>query len=80
MMGADTPAEGGGNKPTVKVENKSPAARRVNNKHARRDDYVKKEKFLGGAPNLQGFVFEAKWMRAEQVANFEKMDKRFRNI
>ena len=77
-MGTDTPAEGGDNKPTIKSENKSSTFKRGNNRPGRRDEYIKKEKFLGADPNLQGFIFEAKRLRAEQVANFERGDERIR--
>jgi len=61
-MSANTPDAGGENKPTVKNENKpsTNSGRRGNNNSHQRDDYAKKEKFLGADPNLQGFVFEAK--------------------
>ena len=79
-MGADTPAEGGENKPIIKDENKSSFhhGRRGNNRSQRRDGYAKKEKFMGADPDLQGYVFEAKRSRAEQVSNFEKVDEQIR--
>ena len=77
-MGADTPAVGGDNKPKVKFENKSSPFGRGGNRPAQRNDYNKKEKFLGADPNLQGFVFEAKRIRAEQVANFERVNERIK--
>ncbi len=77
-MGADTPAEGGDNKPTIKIKNKSGAFRRGSNKPGQCGDYIKKEKFLGSDLNLQGFIFEAKRLRSKQVANFERFDERIR--
>ena len=79
-MGADTLAEGGGSKPNIKAENILAInnGRRGNNNSHRRDDYAKKEKFMGADPNLQGFVFEARRSRVEQVANFEKVDTRIK--
>ena len=76
-MGADTPAEGGENKPTIKVE-KTTSGRRGNNKPARRGEFLRKEKFMGANPNLQGYVFEPKNSRTSQVANFERVDERIR--
>ena len=74
-MGTETPAAGGDNQPKSEP---TPAAshhgRRVSNNYHRRVDYAKKEKFLGADPNLQGSVFEARRLRAYQVANFEKVD------
>ena len=76
-MGADTPAEGGeAKKPEIKVEGKPHFNNgQRGNKQPRRDVEPKKEKFLGADPNLQGSVFESKRTRAEQVANFERVDE-----
>ena len=71
-MGTDTPAAGG-EKPFVKVEGKTPHHGGRNNAN-RNNNYVKKEKFLGADPNLQGKVFEAKRNRSDQVANFNTVD------
>ena len=54
IMGADAPATGRENKPTIKVENKQGVKHRHHdNRNARRrDEYIKKEKFSGANPNL----------------------------
>jgi hypothetical protein len=77
IMGADTPAPADKKKPEIKVEGEKQNARhgqQRGNNNARRDHVVKKEKFLGADPDLQGSVFESKRSRSEQVANFEKVD------
>ena len=75
-MGTKTPAAGGESK--NKPESTTPATnhhgRRGNNSSHQRADYSKMEKFLGADPNLQGSIFEARRSRADQVANFEKVD------
>ena len=78
-MGTDTPtpAEGGDSK--QKAENKPSIVKRGHNKARNRNEYVKKEKFLGADPNLQGYTFVAMKSRAEQVANFEKVDTRIKD-
>ena len=69
-MSADIPAGGGDTKPNIKVEgNKNQGGR--NNI---RRNYIKKEKFLGASPSLQGHVFEAKRNRSEQVSNYRTVD------
>ena len=83
-MSANTPAAGGENKPVINNDNKPNVnhARRGNNHSQRRDGHFKKdvkEKLMGADPNLQGFVFEAIPIRAEQVANFEKVDARIKD-
>ena len=81
-MSANSPAASGENKPVIiNNDNKSGNnhGRRGNNNSQRRDGQIKKEKFLGADPNLQGYVFEAKTLQAEQVANFEKVDARIRD-
>ena len=75
-MSANTPDVGREEKPDVKTGyNKSPfqhhGAR--NNKHCR-DNYPKKEKFLGADPKLSGKVFKVKQNRSEQVTNFNLVD------
>ena len=69
-MSADTPAAGGENK--VKNEDNKVHAGRHNGR--RNNNYIKKEKFLGAHPSLQGHVFEAKHNRSEQVANYRSVD------
>ena len=73
-MGADTPAVGGETKPVVKNDSKPINHHSGRNNANRRDNYIKKEKFLGADPNLRGHVFEAKRNRSEQVANFTIVD------
>ena len=41
---------------------------------------MKKEKFLGADPDLQGFVFEAVGNRAQQITNFTAADTRIKAI
>ena len=73
-MSADTPAAGGEIKPVVKNDGKPSFQHGGRNNANRRDNYIKKEKFLGADPNLRGHVFEAKRSRSEQVANFTNVD------
>ena len=40
---------------------------------------MKKDKFLGADPNLQGYIFEARTARADRFANFEMVDARIRD-
>ena len=72
-MGTDTPAAGGEKPVVVKSEGK-PSYHGGRNNANRNNNYVKKEKFLGACPNLQGKVFEAKRNRSDQVANFNTVD------
>ena len=72
-MGADTPAEGGEHKPVVKSEGK-PSLHGGRNNANRNNNFIKKEKFLGADPKLQGKIFEAKRNRSDQVANFNAID------
>ena len=74
-MGADTPAEGGEIKPDVKVEDKNNNNNRGRNNFRRNNNVNKTEKFMGAHPALQGYVFEPKRIRSEQVDNFEKVDE-----
>ena len=76
-MGADTPAGGGETKPVIK--NDKPQSYNRGNNNAQRRDYIKKEKFLGADPDLRGYVFEAKGTRAQQIANFERVDTIIKN-
>lgn len=72
-MGTDTPVEGGEPKPGIKAESKPfhHGSRNAN----RRDNFTKKEKFVGADPKLRGQVFEAKRNRSEQVSNFNTVDE-----
>ena len=65
-MSANTPAAGGEDKPVINNDNKPNVnqARRGNNNSHRCDGHIKKDKFMGVDPNLQGYVFEAKNSRA----------------
>ena len=76
-MGADTPAEGGENKPKIKIEddNVPSNAGRNNFRRNNNGNTVRKDKFTGAHPSLQGHVFEAKRTRTEQVDNFRKVDE-----
>jgi hypothetical protein len=80
-MSANTHAAVGESKPVINNGNTPNInhARRGNNNSHRRDGYAKKDKFMGADPNLQGYVFEAKTSRADQVANFEKVDARIKD-
>ena len=73
-MSTDTPAGGGDDKPNIKVEanNKNQGCR---NNIRRNNNYVRKEKFMGAHPSLQGHVFEAKRNRSDQVANYRIVDE-----
>ena len=73
-MSTDTPAEGGEPKPGIKAEARTPFHGSRNNSAYRRNNFIKKEKFLGADPNLHGQIFEAKPNRSEQVANFNAVD------
>ena len=64
-MGNETPAEGGETKPVVKSEGQSNNQHGGRNNDIRRDNYTKKEKFLGKDPDLHGHVFEAKHNHSE---------------
>eukprot|EP00956_Cyclotella_meneghiniana_P012789 scaffold18188_cov20-Cyclotella_meneghiniana.AAC.1 len=79
-MGTDTPPDDVEKKPVIK--NDAPGGgydghrrSRYRNNH---NAYVKKEKFMGAHPDLQGFVFEAKQNRTDQVTNFTRVDERIR--
>ena len=72
-MSTDTPAVGGDDKPNVKIEGNRNQGGRSNVR--RNNNYIKKEKFLGAHPSLQGHVFEAKRNRSEQVANYRNVDE-----
>ena len=64
-MGTETPAEGEEKKPAIKNEGGIAAGNpRRGNYNSFNKRFVKKEKFLGADPNLQGFVFEAVGNRA----------------
>ncbi len=78
-MGADTPAGGGDQKPAVKAENNNSNDSNRGGKRPGKKGFVKKQRFLGADPNLQGFVFEARHNRLSQVANFERVDERIRD-
>ena len=73
-MGADTPAEGGENKSNVKVDGNNAQVNAGRN-NIRRNNPIKKEKFLGAHPSLQGHVFEAERVRSEQIENFQKVNE-----
>ena len=74
-MGAETPVKGRETKPGVKRRGRS------SNQHGRcsntncHDNFIKKEKYLGGDPNLLGHVFKTKRNQSEQVANFNAIDE-----
>ena len=80
-MGTETPAEVGEKKPTIKNEGGIAAGNlcrgNYNNSNKR---FVKKEKFLGADPDLQGFVCEAVGNRAHQITNFATVDTRIKAI
>ena len=80
-MGTETPAEGGDNKTAIK--NKGGAAagnQRRGNQNQFNRRFVKKEKFLGADPDLQGFVFESAGNRAQQITNFTTVDTRIKAL
>ena len=70
-MGTDTPAAGG----ETKIKNEDNKVHSGRNNSRRTNNYIKKEKFLGSHPSLQGHVFEAKRNRSEQVANYRNVDE-----
>ena len=62
-MSADTPAAGGETKPVINNHDNNSGnnhVRRGNNNSHQHEGHVKKDKFLGADPNLQGYVFEAR--------------------
>ena len=60
-MGTDTPAGGGESKPDIKVEDKNNNnSGRTNFRRSNNNNTIKKERFLGANPSLQGYVFESK--------------------
>ena len=72
-MSADTPAAGGETK--IKSEdNKVHGGRNNIRRNNNNNNYLKKEKFVGAHPTLQGHVFENKRNRADQVANYRTVD------
>ena len=73
-MGADTPAEGGDQKPTIKVEGKPHLGGRGNS-NRRANNTIRNKNFLGADTNLRGHTFEAKRNGSEQVANFTTVDE-----
>ena len=75
-MGTDTPAGGGEIKPDIKVEDKNNnSSGRSNFRRSNNNTTVKKERFLGANPSLQGYVFESKPTRSQQVENFRVVDE-----
>ena len=74
-MGADTPTEVGEPKPVVKSEGRSNNQHSGRNNANRRDNYIKKEKFLGADHDLRGYVFGDKRNRSEQVTNFTTVNE-----
>ena len=57
-------------KHVVKSEGRSSNQDGGRNNATRRDNYIKKVKFLGADPNPRGHVFEAKLNQSQQVVNF----------
>ena len=80
-MGTETPAEGGEKKHAIKNEGGIAAGNlRHGNYNNSNKRFVKKEKFLGADPDLQGFVFEAVGNRAQQITNFTTIDTHIKAI
>ena len=80
-MGTETPAEGGEKKHAIKNEGGIAAGNlRRGNYNNSNKQFVKKEKFLGADPDLQGFVFEAVGNRAQQITNFITLNTRIKAI
>ena len=80
-MGTETPAEGGDNKTAIKNEGGAAAGnQRRGNQNQFNRRFVKKEKFLGADPDLQGFVFESAGNRAQQITNFTTVDTRIKAL
>ncbi|MCP4747805.1 MAG: hypothetical protein GY874_16955, partial [Desulfobacteraceae bacterium] len=79
IMGAKTPAGGGENRLEVKTEGNANAGhnRRSGNYNKK---IIKKEKFLGADPDLQGIVFKSASTRSHQVTNFNTVDTRIKSI
>ena len=77
-MGTKT---GGEKKPPIKNEGGIAAGNLYRgNYNNSNKQFVKKEKFLGADPNLQGFVFEAVGNRAQQITNFTPVNTRINAI
>ena len=81
MSAAPGNSDAGEKKPDVKNESNPNAGGsnrrgRFNNKNK----FVKKEKFMGAHPDLQGFVFEPNPIRATQIANFTNVDNRIKAV
>jgi hypothetical protein len=80
-MGTEHPAEGGEKKPVIKNDNSNGGFYRHNNNNFhQKEKFVKKEKFMGAHPDLQGFVFEANTIRSNQIANFATVDTRIKAV
>ena len=77
-MGTGTPAEGGEGKPALKAEGIGGVGSNRKNRH--QNNVMKKEKFMGAHPDLQGFVFEAGSTRTNQIAKFTTVDTRIRAL
>ena len=76
-MGTDHPAEGGERKPAARNEtgNAGSGFNRRNNYNTQ-NKFIKKDKFMGAHPDLQGFVFEANAIRSTHITNFTNVDTR----
>ena len=70
-MGTENLAEDVEKKPAIKNEGSIAAGNlcRDNYNNFNNKLFVKKEKFIGADPDLQGFVFEAVGNRAQQIIN-----------
>ena len=77
-MSAAIPAAGGVAKPAANGDGRPVGGKAAGRKH-QQHAFVKKEKFLGADQDLQGFVFETKTTRSQQITNFRNVDERIRD-
>ena len=74
-MGTATPSEGGEEKPVIRNEaGVAGNALYHQNNLNKKNKFIKKDKFMGAHPGLQGFVFEANAIRSTQITNFSNVD------
>ena len=77
-MSAATPAAGGEAKPAATGDGRPGAGKGAGRKH-QQHHFIKKERFLGADQDLQGFVFETKSTRSQQITNFRTVDERIKD-
>ena len=81
MSAAGGAVDGADRKPEIKNEG-NPAGVGVNRRGRfdNKSKFVKKEKFMGAHPDLQGFVFEPNPIRANQISNFTTVNTRIKAV